>query len=433
MAKRETIRKAVLAITGIALAAVLFFAGYFTYFLTMSREQKYLLWAADMIAQQYIVYDEATGKYKEYTAEEMVKALIAGLPLDQYSAFYSEKEYADVIATSKGKQYGVGLTFAANAEDAVIYSVIGNSPAERAGILPGGRITALEYGGTTEEIGTYAQFAAALARVPANTEFYLWVASGGEPTRYVLRRESFQESYVRYADSETGYRFRSDDGSAPVGTEDPAGREEALGEDTAYLKLTSFVTPAIAQLAEALRFMAERQRTALILDLRNNGGGYMDALEEIASYFIPAEQERNVVAKAISKKGEEEIFLTPANRCDERRKSVIVLADDGTASASECLIGALQYYGVIDGAHLVITKNRDGRARTYGKGIMQTTYVNSLYGGALKLTTAYLYQPDGKTCIHGIGIGTVAENEIEPTEGVDAELLRAAEILKSGR
>ncbi|PWM75076.1 MAG: hypothetical protein DBX59_02680 [Bacillota bacterium] len=429
MAKKDVFKKTVFAVLGVCLAAILFFAGYFTYYLTMSREEKYLLWAAGMIADKYTVYDETTGRYKEYTAEELIKALVAGLPLDRYSAFYSEKEYADVVATSHGNQFGVGLTFSSASDEAVIFSVIGNSPAERAGIVAGGRITALEYGGEQREINGYSAFAAALSAVPANEPFDLYITYNGEPVRYELRRESFKESYVRYADSGTGYVFRAEGANEPTGTQAEEKRIAELAENTAYIAFSSFMYPAVGQFADALEFMFARGKSALVLDLRNNGGGYMDVLTEIASYFIPSGKRVNLVASAKPKRGAEEKFYTSADRYDARLKELVILANDGTASAAECLIGALQYYGMADGGNIVITKNADGRARTFGKGIMQTTYVSN-WGGALKLTTAYVYQPDGETCIHGTGIGTAAENEIAPVAGKDAELLRAIEILK---
>ena len=105
---------------------------------------------------------------------------------------------------------------------------------------------------------------------------------------------------------------------------------------------------------------------------------------------------------------------------------VIVLANDGTASASECLIGALLDYGEkgFSKERLILEKNDAGVARTYGKGIMQTTFSLS-NGGAFKLTTARMLWPKTKTCIHKTGITTLPQNEVNA--GDDA-ILRAREI-----
>ena len=85
-----------------------------------------------------------------------------------------------------------------------------------------------------------------------------------------------------------------------------------------------------------------------------------------------------------------------------------MLADENTASASEMLIGAMLSYDTQDKIEVVLAPSKDDDGQTvyksYGKGIMQTTYVNTFDGEALKLTTAKLVWPDGKTCIHGVSI-----------------------------
>ena len=89
------------------------------------------------------------------------------------------------------------------------------------------------------------------------------------------------------------------------------------------------------------------------------------------------------------------------------------MANENTASASECLIGAMLYYGkCFDVNKLIVVNNslEDGIASTYGKGIMQTTYSNLFTGEAIKLTTAYIFQPDKTTSIHGVGIKATLEN-----------------------
>ena len=90
-----------------------------------------------------------------------------------------------------------------------------------------------------------------------------------------------------------------------------------------------------------------------------------------------------------------------------------VLANKNTASASECLIGALLYYGdLLTKEKVILEEDATGVAKTYGKGIMQSTYILT-NGGAFKLTTAKIYWPDATTSIHGIGFkdGTKAVKE----------------------
>ena len=92
------------------------------------------------------------------------------------------------------------------------------------------------------------------------------------------------------------------------------------------------------------------------------------------------------------------------NRYDEfftDSTRIFVLADEFSASASECLIGAMVSFGAVDYADIFVRKE-GGVAKTYGKGIMQTSYV-SPQGSALKLTTAEIFWPNGKS-IHGVGV-----------------------------
>ena len=90
--------------------------------------------------------------------------------------------------------------------------------------------------------------------------------------------------------------------------------------------------------------------------------------------------------------------------------SIAVIANEFSASASECLIGAMAYYGgAFSLDKLVIERGATGKETTYGKGIMQTTYLLK-DNSALKLTTAKVLWPNGSTCIHGTGISPTKNN-----------------------
>ncbi|MDE7373288.1 MAG: hypothetical protein K2N18_04415, partial [Clostridia bacterium] len=83
---------------------------------------------------------------------------------------------------------------------------------------------------------------------------------------------------------------------------------------------------------------------------------------------------------------------------------ITVLADEHTASASECLIGVMIDYETIGFSDIYLHKNGKGEARTYGKGIMQTSHDDDPSGGALKLTTAEIFWPKSDRSIHGVGV-----------------------------
>ncbi len=422
--RKKVIKNILIALIAACILTLAFFAGYYTRYFSRSEDEKLMEWALGLIGDNYMVYDEETGELKEYTADDYLKA-IAGSLLDPYSVYYTKEEYTDLIATSQGNQYGVGVTFLYTEERALIFSVVGNSPAERAGIEAGGLITAAEYAGEKKVVSSYQDFADALLNIPANTEFVLYIDYGEGERAFTVQKESFKESYVFYADSETGYMFLSEDGSAPVGTPRVDKRIDYLPDDTAYIRYDSFMYTSAEQFGEAYAYMFSRGRSNLILDLRNNGGGYLDVMAEIGSYFLGDNQ---LLAVAHSRHGEQR-FYGGKSRKNANLKTVVVLGNENTASASEALTGALIYYGVTDYDHIVVTKNaQTGKAATYGKGIMQTTYPGG-NGSALTLTTAYIYWPDNETCIHEKGIVAKEENGILAEAGADKELERAVEIL----
>ena len=434
MNKQKIGKIAAVAALSVCLMGLAFFGGYITR--TYTNPYRSLEWVIELIGKNYVVYDEETGELKEFTAEDFTDAIVAQL-LDQYSAYYTAEEYTDVVDSNLGIKYGVGLYFYAASEDPVIAQVAGNSPAERAGIVAGGQVTSLVYDGKTYEIGSYDDFSAALADVPyaadGSARFQISVRYPGEETDifYELQREAYVEGEVWYRDSGSSCSFLSEEaGKDPVLTETEQPLE-GLDDKTAYVKLGSFMGQAYAQFSAVMNHMKERGRTELILDLRGNGGGSMNILAGIASYLIASgDAERLNVARAEYKNGSYQDFLSETV-CKDRYVpgKIAVLADENTASASECLIGAMMDYGSMTEETLVITKNGD-TARTYGKGIMQTTYVNPTGGDALKLTTAYIYWPVSHTSIHGTGIRTAEANEIVPGGfGTDRELDRAVSIM----
>ena len=145
----------------------------------------------------------------------------------------------------------------------------------------------------------------------------------------------------------------------------------------------------------------------------------MHVLTEVASMLIyNGGQKSSLIARAIGKKSVEDFNTGKNAYMLENFDRVAVIANNNTASASECLIGAMLHYGDKFGKeNLVIETGADGVAKTYGKGIMQTTYM-LITGGAFKLTTAKVVWPDGQTCIHGKGIIATGENAVPI--GVDA-------------
>lgn len=216
-----------------------------------------------------------------------------------------------------------------------------------------------------------------------------------------------------------GWEFRTVDNSLKEGMTTNLAMP-SLPQGAGYIKLNQFYGSASGEFCRLLQKFNEAGLNTLILDLRSNGGGLVSTMCDIAGCFSGDGKPRlAMVAKY--KNGSEERFLSTGISDETMRIpdgcKVFVLADAGTASASEALIGAMICYGALDYKNVfladyskeykdwLISKNVEVKTgRTYGKGIMQTPFENPATGEALKLTTAKIFWPDSKTSIHDKGL-----------------------------
>ena len=414
----KKINKVLTVILAVLISVGLFFGGYFTNEL-IKDDYEELNWVLSQIDKHYLVYDEETGKVKNLSEEDYIKILISGLKangyLDRYSTYYNEREYSDVLLSAKGNSYGVGLGFYET--DLVIGRVMYNSPIYKVsnGVdLIGKKVTGIsDIDKTTQTALTdYTHYTTELAKYANSVSFKIYIDN--EP--YIVSKQAFIESYVKYVDNENTLYFTSDYGSQPEKKIESVG-DATLGADVAYIRFTAFNGNAATEFATAMKFLKERGKKKLILDLRSNGGGYMNILTDMASYLTDGGgSNKYLIATAKYKNGKTDDFLTNKGNYVPLNK-LTVLANEYSASASECLLGALISYGELSKDNLIISNNSyaDGDTnKTYGKGIMQTTYP-SKFDTAVKLTTAYVYWPDGETCIHNKGVSAVTGNSCSYT------------------
>ena len=264
-----------------------------------------------------------------------------------------------------------------------------DSPAQKAGIKTGDYITAVDGTAVTE----IEDLSAAIT------------GENGTPVRITVRRGEDELAYdvVRGQSQQTMVRYR------------------AIG-DIMYIRLKSFNGNAVEKFQEALEAVKEQGSKGVVLDLRDNGGGDLAILEKIGNMILPegtiiyAQDRHGQTISEIKSSGAE--FDLP----------MVILTNGNTASASEALAGAARDRGT---AVLVGTK-------TFGKGIMQSTYALN-NDGAFKLTTAKYYLPEGE-CIHGVGLTPKYEvllpdgEESRPydmTDEEDTQLQKALELLSS--
>ncbi len=407
--------KTVIVSIVMALAIILSFVG--GYFSRYIFDPDYINTTTDLMRIIYkfgYVIDPETGEQRSLTEEDYADALVKGL-LDQYSEYYTAEEYQALKAESKGRHTGVGVTM----QGQEIIKVAGNSPAFHGGLRAGDALLAGKVEGQTEftEFTFDAYHNGAIDFMidcPSDKLMQFKVKRNGEVLDQPLSllKGAFKTSYVTYYDSEQMMHFTFDITNIPKMNEVEEERIADLNPDVALIRLDQFEGSAAIEIGMAINYAVGNGRTKIILDLRNNGGGYMDVLTDVASYLIyNGGKEKNLIAISKGKNDSDEFYSTK-NNYNAKIQKIAVIANDNTASASECLIGAMLIHGAISYDTLVIEKNYQGVAKTYGKGIMQTTYL-LVGGGAFKLTTARVFWPDNSTCIQGVGIIAQGDNAVE--------------------
>lgn len=411
---RQRTKSAVTVVVAVVAAIGMFFAGFFA-----GRIKDPDVAALEFIVKTYKKH------YLEYD-EDFVSIMSRSI-LDEYSEYYTKEEYAELKKISSGVRGGIGISYyQKSADEVAIYDVLGNSPAEHAGVKAGSIVKGFKKA-TDEDFTTIEKrqdLSDALSPLDLGEDFILKLEYDGTETEYTLARKEYRETYVYYSDDSGSWRFTNNNADDMDDLEFERYDDPIAGfeNDTAYLRYTFFygtangILGSVGQIQEALKKFTENGKRKLILDLRGNGGGYVDICQSVAKFFVPApENSFSLIATAEYKKdpktdkSKTEIFKSSAIEFGNYNyDKIIVLADENTASASEMLIGAMLSYDTQDKIEVVLAPSKDDDGQTvyksYGKGIMQTTYVNTFGGGALKLTTAKLVWPDGKTCIHGVGI-----------------------------
>lgn len=333
----------------------------------------------EKLIDTYFLFDEETER--EDPMDWMYIGYVASLR-DPYSSYYSEEEYQSLIESTEGEYCGIGVMVSQNVYTGLVtvVKVFKDAPADVAGMLPGDIITAVE------------------GMDISGMDLSLVVSDhikGEEGTDVSLT--VYRESIDDYVDLTMTRRI----------VQNPTVEFEMLEEKIGYIELSSFEDVSTEQFIGAVDALEEQGMEGLILDLRNNGGGVVNAAEDIADYLIP--DGKDIVS--FKGKGVEDSTYV-AKDGHQLDIPMVVLVNGQSASASEVLTGALKDHGIAT----VVGTN------TFGKGIAQGIFPLP-DGSALKLTTAYYYVPSGE-CIHEKGI------EPDVVVELDEELETLVEIPK---
>lgn len=293
----------------------------------------------------------------------LLDAAIRGMVsnLDAHSQFLDANEYEDIRISTTGNYSGIGLEVSTEDGEILIVAPIDGTPAQRAGILPGDVIVAID-GTTVANEGLQQTIARMRGR--AGSLITITVLRGDESEVHVfkLRRESIQVASVRH---------------------------EWLDPAYGYVRVSQFNDSTAEELSRAIDSMLQQAQetqgnmlAGLILDLRNNPGGVLDAAVDVSDLFLDS----GTIVSADGRTPESR-FTRKAHRGDVLDGApIVVLVNNGSASASEIVAGALR-----DHHRALIV----GTA-TFGKGLVQTVMPLSK-GRAIKLTTSRYYTPSGES------------------------------------
>lgn len=316
--------------------------------------------------------------------EGMVKSLD-----DPYTVFFPPKE-AELFETSvKGQFQGIGIEIGMRDKILTVISPLKDTPAYRAGLKAGDKILKINSTSTLDMTVDEAVF---LIRGEGGTEVALTILGDGE-------NEPREVKIVR--------------GVIKIPILDTEQKENGIF----LIKLYNFSENSTEAFRDALREMIDSGSSKLILDLRGNAGGYLEASVDIASWFLPAGK---IVAKEDFGNGEEKPYRSRGYDIFKNLPFVI-LVNQGSASASEILAGALKEHKI---ATLVGEK-------TFGKGSVQEL-VPVTSNTSLKITIARWLTPEGKSISDN---GLMPDIEIKMTKedleaGEDPQMEKAIEVLR---
>ncbi len=333
---------------------------------------------ASMLEQNYI------GDFENSELAEQMYSGMANAMGDPYTIYLTKEQMDEFISEASGTMCGIGIVISMDKEtgNCIINNVLEGSPAEKSGLKAGDKIISID-GVKTD--GMSVVDVSALTKGQKDTKVIIGIYREGSGEKsFEITRSTIDMQYVN-------------------------GKKDG---DIGYIEITEFSKVTAAQFEKELLSLLKQGIKGLIIDLRNNPGGMVDVVTEIADMLLP----EGIITYTVDKNGNRVDFKSEEGCIDI---PIAVLVNEGSASASELLAGALQDNGrgVIIGT------------QTYGKGIVQGLYSLS-DGSGLKITIQKYFTPDG-VCIQGIGITPDYEIESDDRSASDndKQYVKALEIL----
>ena len=368
----------------------------------------------EQVVDNYFLFEENVDT--EQMEAGIYKGMLAGLE-DPYTTYYTAEEYRAMTEETEGVYCGIGVQVSQNLETGIItiLRVFPGSPAEEAGLKKGDilyKVGALDV--YDQELDTLVS---QYIRGEEGTFVDLTVLRDGEEISATVERRMVESVTVE---------------------------SQLLPDKTGYVMVTQFDLVTADQFISAVDSLEKQGMERLVIDLRDNPGGVVDACVKMAAYLLPEDQYDGTILSTADKNGEGDRYYCqdgkllfegsgsnpeyPMDDGHELNMPIAVLINGMSASASEVFAGALRDYGM---ATLVGTTS-------FGKGIVQALLPLD-DGSAVKVTIAHYYTPAGHD-IHKKGLEPDVEIELELDEDLigqydvpldrDNQVQKAIEVLK---
>ncbi|MCK5824772.1 MAG: S41 family peptidase [Ichthyobacteriaceae bacterium] len=315
--------------------------------------------------------------------------------LDPHSTYIPASEHEEVNENMNGSFVGIGVEFKMYRDTLLIMNVLKHGPSDEVGLKNGDRILVVDkdtlFGQNIKSDDVIAKLKGEL----------------GTKIRLSVYRPSTNESFIKHIER----------GNVPIKSVDVA---YMINEQIGYIKISRFAASTYNEFKHELTSLRENGLTSLVIDLRDNPGGYMHIATEIADEFM---FKNNMIVYTKNRSGEiEENFSTSSG--DFKDGNLYVLINENSASASEVLAGALQ-----DNDRGIIV----GR-RSFGKGLVQQE-MDLGDGSAVRLTTARYYTPTGRSIQKPYSNGNKSYDDdylerVKSGELVNADSIKTNETLK---
>ncbi|MFA6463945.1 MAG: S41 family peptidase [Candidatus Paceibacterota bacterium] len=326
------------------------------------------------------------------TSEDRVNGAIKGMVAslgDPYTVYFPPEENKNFQTELSGSIEGVGIVIGVKDSKLVVISPVKGSPADRAGVLAGDKIVSIDGKDTT----TFsADEAVKMIRGAKGTKVALGLSRNGQNIDVTMIRETITV---------------------------PAVETKKINNQIFYIKVNEFDANVTDQFRTALREYINGGYSKLIIDVRNNPGGYLDSAVDMSSWFVP--MGKIIVSEDFgSEKNKVEHRSNGYGLFNNLNGKIVILANEGSASASEIFAGALQEYKI---AKIV-------GAQTFGKGSVQEL-IPVTNDTSLKVTIARWLTPFGKS-ISKEGLTpdvVVPMTDKDYAAGIDPQLQKAQDIL----